>query len=125
MQSLLYYGQQLIQSQILVVFSLLFGVGFIVLLWERRAWKWIWFWSILGPYIFFTLINVKEPKTMVPYLPVVALISAMGIYRIGLPVVRRGAVSALFHGPAGHPLRSLQGICHLNGDWGRRDARNP
>lgn len=93
--SFLYFGWQLFQRQIHLIFSLLFLVGLVILCREQSRWKWYWLWSLIVPYVTFSLFLTKHPNYTVPYLPVVAIISAGAVWKIRQVKTKRVVVGIL------------------------------
>jgi 4-amino-4-deoxy-L-arabinose transferase-like glycosyltransferase len=75
-----YYIRRLADNQVLPFFCIIFILGVFIFFRSKIKMKTFLLLSLLGPLAIFTfLIQTKEPKSTVPYLPVFALISAAGI----------------------------------------------
>lgn len=85
---LLYYGVSLVNHQVSFFFVILFIASFPALFRENVRGRCVLILSILVPYILATLLPVKEQRITTPYLPVIAVISAVGLAHIRGKILR-------------------------------------
>ncbi len=86
-----YYIQSLVEHQLLWPFTVLFIIGLGLFLWHNKNRQQailllIW---ILVPYLLFSLFSNKDIRYTLPYLPAIAVITALGLVRIRHPLNRR------------------------------------
>lgn len=92
-----YYLQAFVNDQVLLPFALFFGVGLIVLLMRRKfryetAMLMSW---IAVPYLVASLLYNKDPRYTMPYLPAVAIVTALGLTLLPSRPLKRGLVALL------------------------------
>jgi hypothetical protein len=92
-----YYLRSFVGDQVLLPFTLFFGLGLIVLLIRRRfdyelALLLCW---IGLPYLFSSYSYNKDPRYTMPYLPAVAIITAQGLILLRPKAVRIGILALL------------------------------
>jgi 4-amino-4-deoxy-L-arabinose transferase-like glycosyltransferase len=95
LEAWLYYGRQLVDQQMLTPFVALFVGGLVLLLRRRRLDEPIFviFAWLLVPYLVFSYYANKDLRYTLPYLPAIALITAIGLSEISnRKVVRVGIV---------------------------------
>ncbi|MDD5255833.1 MAG: phospholipid carrier-dependent glycosyltransferase, partial [Candidatus Omnitrophica bacterium] len=90
---ILYYAQSIFPYQVSLFFSLLFLLGAFLFLRSGLRGKVMFALWVLAPYAVFTLIASKSPRYIMPVLPAIALMTALGISRITSVRVRRSIVA--------------------------------
>ena len=87
------YVKALVNIQILPFYFLLFIFSLRMFLVNRYKSLFLFSWFLI-PYLFFTFVimNVKDPRFLVPYLPVVALLISLNIFSIKSSMIRKFAV---------------------------------
>jgi hypothetical protein len=91
MASWLYYLSELVNQQLLLPFTLLFGAGTLLALRRCKANAYLLMfvaWIVIG-YIASTLYINKDSRYTLPYLPAMALLSAIGFVQIRQVMVKR------------------------------------
>jgi len=92
LDGLLFYPLALINHQVSFFFVAVFVASLPALLRGNVRSRWILILSILVPYILATLLPVKEQRITMPYLPVIAVISAIGVLYIRRESLRTVAI---------------------------------
>jgi hypothetical protein len=92
LEGLLYYGVTLVNHQISFFFVILFMASLPAFFKGKVRGRWVLILSILVPYILATLLPVKEQRVTMPYLPVIAVISAVGLTHIQRKDVRTAVI---------------------------------
>jgi 4-amino-4-deoxy-L-arabinose transferase-like glycosyltransferase len=91
LESWAYYARTLVNDQVLSLFALVFVLGLIVFLTRRRFWYealWLGSWMAI-PYVYFSISYNKDPRYTMPYLPAIAIVTALGISLLRPKVPRR------------------------------------
>lgn len=89
---LIYYGMVFVNHQVTFFFALLFVASLPAFLRADTRGRLILSLSIGAPYILATLLPIKEQRITMPYLPVIAVITAVGLARIQRAAVRTGVI---------------------------------
>ncbi|MFC1849450.1 glycosyltransferase family 39 protein [candidate division CSSED10-310 bacterium] len=82
LRSLFYYLRTLLNDQLLVHNFLLFIIGSLMIIKQRKTRDFFLVVSFLIPYLIFSFIQNKDTRFTLPYLPVIALISVSWLGRI-------------------------------------------
>ncbi len=93
-ESCLFYFRVLINGQITPIFAILFFVGLFALFKKKKINLLLLSW-IIGTYLIFTFIKLKEFKETSDYLPAFALITAAGVLNLGKEWLRRYLIYAI------------------------------
>jgi 4-amino-4-deoxy-L-arabinose transferase-like glycosyltransferase len=92
LSGLIYYGVTLVNHQVTFLFALLFLASIPAFLREGIRGRLILSLSIGVPFVLATLLPVKEQRYTVPYLPVIAVISAIGLNSIRRASIRTAVI---------------------------------
>jgi 4-amino-4-deoxy-L-arabinose transferase-like glycosyltransferase len=92
LSGLIYYGMVLVNHQVTFFFALLFLASLPAFFRAGIRGRLVSSLSIGIPYILATLLPVKEQRITMPYLPVIAVITAVGLARIQRTAVRTGVI---------------------------------
>jgi len=92
LSGLIYYGVSLVNHQVTFFFAFLFLVSIPVFLRTKIQGRLILGLSLVVPFVLATLLPVKEQRYTVPYLPVIAVISAIGLNSIRRAVLLAGVI---------------------------------
>jgi 4-amino-4-deoxy-L-arabinose transferase-like glycosyltransferase len=91
----LYYPVTLINNQVSFLFVILFIAAIPALFKKNVRGRWALILGLVVPYILATLLPVKEQRITAPYLPIIAVISAVGLATIRRNVLRSTAMIAM------------------------------
>jgi 4-amino-4-deoxy-L-arabinose transferase-like glycosyltransferase len=95
--SWLYYGRELLTQQLLLPFTLLFAGGIVLALRRCRLNSYLWIlisWIVVA-YIASTLFINKDTRYTMPYLPALALLTAIGLVQLRQVLVQRVGLALL------------------------------